>query len=153
MNEQEYAGFWIRVGASIIDSILILIIITPILMAIYGTNYWENDSLILGSWEVLLDYVFPAIAIIVFWIYKSATPGKIALKLTIVDAKTGGKISTGQCIGRYFSYYVSTLPLFLGLIWVAFDKRKQGWHDKLAGTVVIRNNLTESVKFEGTDKK
>ena len=153
MNEQEYAGFWIRVGASIIDSILILIIITPILMAIYGTNYWENDYLILGSWEVLLDYVFPAIAIIVFWIYKSATPGKIALKLTIVDAKTGGKMKTISLKGNYSSYYVSTLPLFLGLIWVAFDKRKQGWHDKLAGTVVIRNNLTESVKFEGTDKK
>ncbi len=41
-------------------------------------------------------------------------------------------------IGRYFGYYVSILPLMLGIIWVGIDKRKQGWHDKLAGTVVIR---------------
>ena len=51
-------------------------------------------------------------------------------------AATGGPLSVGQSIGRYFGYYVSTIPLLLGLIWVAFDSRKQGWHDKLAGTVV-----------------
>ena len=50
----------------------------------------------------------------------------------------GAKPSTGQLIGRYFGYYVSTIPLFLGFVWVAFDPRKQGWHDKLAGTVVVR---------------
>jgi len=60
------------------------------------------------------------------------------VRAKIVDARTGGKPSTGQLIGRYFGYYLSMIPLFLGFIWVAFDKRKQGWHDKLAGTVVIR---------------
>ncbi len=56
----------------------------------------------------------------------------------IVDAKTGQPASTGQLIGRYFAYIVSTLPLMLGFIWIAFDPRKQGWHDKLAGTIVVR---------------
>ena len=60
-------------------------------------------------------------------------------KLTIVDAKTGGKPSATQFIGRYLGYYVSMIPLFLGIIWVGIDKKKQGWHDKLSGTVVIRN--------------
>jgi uncharacterized RDD family membrane protein YckC len=55
-----------------------------------------------------------------------------------VDAKTGGKPSTGQFIGRYLCYYLSSLLLGLGFIWVAFDSRKQGWHDKLAGTLVVR---------------
>jgi uncharacterized RDD family membrane protein YckC len=54
------------------------------------------------------------------------------------DAKTLGKPSTGQLIGRYLAYYVSTLPLCLGFLWVAFDKRKQGWHDRIAGTLVIK---------------
>ena len=54
------------------------------------------------------------------------------------DAKTGGKPSTGQFIGRYLCYYLSSLLLGLGFIWVAFDSRKQGWHDKLAGTLVVR---------------
>lgn len=148
MNDQEYAGFWIRVGAAIIDSILVLIIIVPILTAIYGREYWMSDALIQGSWDVLFNYVLPAIAVIVFWIYRSATLGKMATRLTIVDARTGGKPTTGQCIGRYFAYYVSMIPLFLGFIWVGIDKRKQGWHDKLAGTVVIKNNRREPVAFE-----
>lgn len=148
MNEQEYAGFWIRTGASIIDSILILIIILPILTVIYGTNYWQSDSFIQGGWDVMFNYILPAIAVVIFWVYKSATPGKMATKLTIVDAKTGKKPSTGQFIGRYFGYYVSIIPLFLGIIWVGIDKRKQGWHDKLAGTVVIKDNKAEPVTFD-----
>jgi uncharacterized RDD family membrane protein YckC len=148
MDEQEYAGFWIRTGAAIIDTILILIIITPILTVVYGKDYWINESFSQGIWDVLLNYIVPAIAVIVFWVYKSATPGKMALRLKIVDAKTGEKPSTGQFIGRYLGYYVSMIPLFLGIIWVGIDKRKQGWHDKLAGTVVIRNNKKEPVRFE-----
>ena len=148
MNEQEYAGFWIRTGAVIIDTILVLIIILPTLTAIYGKDHWVSDSFIQGFWDMMFNFILPAIAVIFFWIYKSATPGKMATKLTIVDAKTGGKPSTGQFIGRYLGYYVSIIPFFLGFIWVGIDKRKQGWHDKLAGTVVIRSGQSEPVKFE-----
>ncbi|MGB5706749.1 MAG: RDD family protein [Arenicellales bacterium] len=140
MKEPNYAGFWIRTGAAIIDTILIVIVMLPLLTVGYGTGYWDSESLLHGFWDVLFNYLFPAIVVILFWTYKSATPGKILTKLTIVDAKTGAKPSTGQFIGRYLGYYISTIPFFLGLIWVAFDRRKQGWHDKLAGTVVIRNH-------------
>ena len=142
MNEQEYAGFWIRVGATLIDTVLMLILIAPILTAIYGTGYWMSESLVQGFWDLIVNYLLPAIIIIIFWVYKSATPGKMVTKLAIVDAKTGGKPSMGQFIIRYLGYYLSTIPLFLGIIWVGIDKRKQGWHDKIAGTVVIRNNAT-----------
>ena len=80
----------------------------------------------------------PAVVVMVFWAFRQATPGKMLLSLRIVDAATGGALSVGQCVGRYFAYVVSTLPLGLGFVWVAFDKRKQGWHDKLAGTVVVK---------------
>lgn len=148
MNEQEYAGFWIRTAAAIMDTILILIIVLPLLILIYGSDYWTSESFIVGLWDVVLNYVLPAIAVIVFWVYKSATPGKMATRLTIVDAKTGTKPSVAQFIARYLAYYVSILPLFLGIFWVGIDKRKQGWHDKLAGTVVLKNNA-EAVKFGG----
>ncbi|UCD32443.1 MAG: RDD family protein [Desulfobacterales bacterium] len=148
MNEPEYAGFWIRTGAAIIDTLLMLIIIFPVVTAIYGMEYWLMESFIQGFWDVMFNYILPAIAVILFWSYKSATPGKMVTKLTIVDAKTGGKPSTGQFIGRYLGYYVSIISLFLGIIWVGIDKRKQGWHDKLAGTVVIRSNISKPVKFE-----
>ena len=138
MGDIKYAGFWVRVGASLIDTVLMMIIIGPILTAIYGQEYWLGESAVSGFWDVLLNYLLPAVAVIIFWIYKSATPGKMAFKLTIVDAETGGKPSTGQLIGRYFAYYISAIPLLLGMIWVGFDKRKQGWHDKLTGTLVVK---------------
>lgn len=151
-GEVEWAGFWVRVGASLIDTILLLLIITPLLTSIYGVTYWLNDAWVKGVWDFVLSYLFPAVAALVFWIYKSATPGKMALGLTIVDARTGARPSTGQFIGRYLGYYVSAIPLCLGFIWVAFDRRKQGWHDKLAGTVVIRSRQSEPVRFEGSPR-
>ncbi|HET9865375.1 MAG TPA: RDD family protein, partial [Steroidobacteraceae bacterium] len=98
----------------------------------------ESDAMFAGTADVLLNYVLPAIAIILFWIARAATPGKMALSMKIVDADTLGPMSKGQAIGRYLSYYLSMFGLMLGFLWVAFDPRKQGWHDKLAGTVVIR---------------
>lgn len=137
-EEPVYVGFWARVGASIIDSILIMLVTMPLLIAVYGWAYFESTEFIKGPMELVISYLFPAIAVIVFWRYRSATPGKMAIKAKIVDAKSGGEPSTGQLVGRYCGYFVSMFPLFLGLIWVGLDKRKQGWHDKLAGTVVVK---------------
>lgn len=136
----EYAGFWIRVAASLIDTVLILIITFPLVYAIYGEDYFDPEltGLVAGPADFLITWVFPAVAVVLFWISRQATPGKLALSLRIVDADTGGRLSVGQSVIRYLGYYVSAIPLCLGLIWVAFDKRKQGWHDKLAHTLVIR---------------
>lgn len=149
-HDIEYAGFWIRVWASIIDTVLIAIITVPILLAIYGAQYFESEKIIEGPMDFLISWVLPAIAVITFWVYRAATPGKMAISSKIVDAQTGDKPSTGQFVGRYFAYSISLLPLGLGIFWVAFDKKKQGWHDKLAGTVVVRkkNSGPEPVAFE-----
>lgn len=150
-SELEYAGFWIRVWASVIDTILIAVILFPVLAAVYGSAYWSGGNLIQGPVDFLLSWVAPAIAVVLFWVTKQATPGKMAIAAQIVDAKTGGKATTGQLIGRYAGYFVAMIPLFLGLFWVAFDPRKQGWHDKLAGTVVVRKKAgaTQPVRFSG----
>jgi len=140
MENTNYAGFWIRLGASLIDILLMLIVVAIPLSFIYGEQYWLGEQLVYGVWDVLLNYVLPIFATIWFWLRFLATPGKMLTKLKVVDAKTGGKMSLGQAIGRYFAYLVAMLPLFLGFIWIGFDKKKQGWHDKLAGTVVIRDN-------------
>lgn len=137
-SEFEYVGFWARVGASIIDTILILLIAIPLMLAFHGEAYWTDTSFIKGPVGFLVEWVLPSVAVIAFWLTKQATPGKMAVSAKIVDAETGNEPSTGQLIGRYLGYFVSMLPLFLGIVWVAFDRRKQGWHDKLAGTVVIR---------------
>jgi len=139
MNDDtiKYAGFWIRVAASMIDSLLIVAITLPIVYNIYGAAYFESTALFAGPANFVITWVFPAVAVILFWVYRSATPGKMLLGLTIVDANTGGKPTTAQFVLRYVGYFVATIPLLLGIIWVAFDARKQGWHDKMANTVVI----------------
>jgi uncharacterized RDD family membrane protein YckC len=150
--EFEYAGFWIRTGAALIDTVLILAVTYPILYAIYGADYFDDQKkgLLAGPADFLLTWVAPAVAVVLFWLRKQGTPGKLVLSLRIVDAQTGRALTVGQSIGRYLGYFVSMIPFGLGLIWVGIDSRKQGWHDKLAKTVVIRAKGagTQPVTFE-----
>jgi uncharacterized RDD family membrane protein YckC len=136
-EDRPYVGFWNRTAAALIDSALLLLVTLPIQQAISGAGSWSSVQGPAGVWDLVVGYVLPAVAILVFWKYRSATPGKMFMSAEIVDAATGGKPGTRQLVIRYLGYYVSTLPLLLGLIWVAFDPRKQGWHDKLAGTLVV----------------
>lgn len=122
--------------ASVIDMLIMLIVVVPLLLAIYGRAYLQQMGLA-GFWDFVIQVVLPAVATVLFWKYRGATPGKMAISARIVDATTGGPPSTARLIGRYFGYIVSTLPLFLGFIWIAIDRRKQGFHDKLANTVVV----------------
>lgn len=147
----EYVGFWARVGASIIDTILILLITAPITIKIYGQySAVAGGPMIRGPGDVLVNYVLPAILVIGLWIKFGATPGKMALSAKIVDAKTGRSPSTQQLIIRYLGYIVSMIPLGLGLFWVGFDRKKQGWHDKMASTVVVRPKGDAEVRFKDT---
>ena len=139
MEDVKYAGFWIRLGAVLIDLMVMGVVLYIPSTVIYGSEYWVGDQFFYGFWDLMFSYVLPLVGTIWFWLRFSGTPGKMVLKLKIVDAGTGNKLTFGQAIGRYFAYILSAIPFFLGYIWVGFDKRKQGWHDKLAGTVVIRN--------------
>lgn len=151
-DDYEYVGFWIRFAASMIDTALVLCVTTPLLAKIYGWGYFlgETPGLIAGPADLLISWVLPAVAIIAFWLARQATPGKMVFKAKVVDARTGGRLTLGQSLVRYLGYFVSTIPLGLGLIWVGIDAKKQGWHDKLARTVVIRAKPreTESVRFD-----
>lgn len=140
-RDVEYVGFWARVLAALIDTVWMLLIIVPVIWWAYGADYialMVDTNFFVGPVDLLAQYVFPAVAVVIFWLTRSATPGKMVIGAIVVDAVTLGKLGTGQAILRYLGYYVSTIPLLLGLIWVGFDSRKQGWHDKIAGTLVIR---------------
>jgi uncharacterized RDD family membrane protein YckC len=88
--------------------------------------------------SMIVQLLLPAILIVGFWMWKATTPGKMVVSAKIVDAKTLGEPSTGQLIVRYVGYFISAFVFGLGFLWVAFDKRKQGWHDKIAGTLVVK---------------
>ena len=152
-HELEYVGFWVRVGALLIDHLLLMTIIAPIVTIYYGKSYWGGAGFgVQGPLDFILSHVFPAVVIVAFWTWKQATPGKMAVSAKIVDARTGNVPSMKQYIGRYLAYCIAMLPLLAGIIWIAFDQRKQGWHDKLAGTVVVRtaNRHPQKVTFGGS---
>jgi uncharacterized RDD family membrane protein YckC len=145
-GEPRFVGFWLRFVAFIVDSIWTTIVVGLIVLVVLGQPDLDMDavardpagSLAALSGRLLVDLVVIGAAFLLFWIFRSATPGKMILSAVIVDAKTLGKPSVGQFVVRYLGYFVSIFGLMLGFLWIAFDKRKQGWHDKLAGTVVIR---------------
>ena len=138
-KQPEYVGFWKRLLAFVIDMLIILVITVPLLLAIYGREYLElaQQGGFAGFWDFMIQVVLPTIAVILLWKYRGATPGKMAISARIVDAKTGGTPSTGRLVARYFGYIASMLPFFIGFLWIAFDRRKQGFHDKIAGTLVV----------------
>jgi uncharacterized RDD family membrane protein YckC len=101
----EFVGFWARVRGSPIDTFVILIITAPLLMMVYGRNYFALTGALQGPADFLISYLLPAVIVIVFWSTKNATPGKTAIGAKIVDARTGEAPGLGQYIGRYFGYF------------------------------------------------
>lgn len=137
-----YAGFWVRSFAWIFDILITLCLMLPVLLAVYGTSYFWHMSTSQGYWDFIIRNFLPVIYVLLFWSYKQATPGKMLLKTVIVDARTGGRPTTKQFVIRYLGYFLSAAAVGLGFFWVIWDKKKQGWHDKLAGTVVLRKKST-----------
>ncbi len=138
LTELEYAGFCLRLAACIIDSILVCIMTMPMLLSVYRKGYWSSPHWIAGPADFLISWVLPTVLTVVCWRLWQATPGKMAIAARVVDARTGGNPTLNQLVIRALGYFLSTLVFGLGFVWVAFDLRKQRWHDKLANTVVIR---------------
>jgi len=124
-----YAGFWVRTAASLIDSVLLLLITAPLPLLMFIV---PSETAVL-----VLSTLVSALLVILFWRWKQGTPGKLLLRLRIVDAHSGGEPCLRQWCLRYVGYVLSSVPLLLGFFWVLWDPRCQGWHDKLAGTVVV----------------
>ena len=101
-----------------------------------GTCTSTPNYLLLAN--TLPGFVMAAPYLVLTWWLFGGTPGQRLLGLTVVDATTGMRISLRQSIGRFFGYLLSVWVIFLGLIWVGLDTYKQGWHDKLAHTYVLR---------------
>jgi uncharacterized RDD family membrane protein YckC len=144
----EYVGFWPRLGASIIDILLQLVVTLPLTFIVYGRFFAAPGQFFSGFADFVINYMLPATAVIAFWVYLGATPGKMAMSAQIVDADSGERLTPGQSVIRYLGYIVSAIPFGVGFLWVAFDRKKQGWHDKMANSVVVRPSGKEPVRFD-----
>ena len=131
---------WLR--NSFVYLIILVAIIAPIEIAIFGRGYlvlaMQGKTLAVDIWVQL---ILPLVAAILLWRYRSATPGLMLMSARIVDAATLAPASMRKLVIRavvLLVMWIVIIPL-VGVLWIAFDKRKQGWHDKLAGTVVIQD--------------
>lgn len=120
------AGFGVRLGAYLIDIVIMLGPTGLIQFALGMPLGW------------LISVVVNALYYVYFWSNHGATPGKMMLGLRVVSAEHGGLIDPATAILRYVGYIVSSIPLCLGFFWVIWDGNKQGWHDKIAKTRVVR---------------
>lgn len=135
----EYVGFWPRVLAGLIDGVVTSLVMLPPMYVLFGPVVFGSDpDYRPGVLYTIVSLIGPAAIVFLFWIKKAATPGKMLINTKIIDATTGAKPSIRQWLIRYFGYLVATLPLGLGLMAVGWDVRKQGWHDKMANTLVIK---------------
>ena len=134
-GEKHYGGFWIRMLGYLLDGIILGIITKILHVGGYSYSY-GHMSLNYGmqGWAFLINLAY----FVGFWVWKSATPGFMALGIKITD-KDGKNITVTQSFIRYFSMILSAIPFFLGFIWIGFEKEKRGWHDFLAKTWVVYN--------------
>jgi len=141
----QYAGFWLRFFAFIIDQVLLGVVITPFTWGLVGgAMFMRGDPAEIG---LMMGRILrlTMISIVIKWLYyalmesssKQATIGKLALGLKVTDLYLH-PIDFGRASGRYFGKFLSGILLCIGYIMAGFTARKQALHDILAGTLVIR---------------
>ena len=117
---ESFVGFLPRLGAYLIDAV-ILIVASFILGVVHLTA--------LGTLVSIAYFVY-------FWSTTGQTVGMMALKIRVARID-GQPLSIGTGILRYVGLFISFLVIFLGVLWIIWDPKKQGWHDKIASTVVV----------------
>lgn len=152
-TQATYAGFWIRLVARLIDGLIIgipfaiLFGIFAVIGGVFANNASSSDqnaqgasAAIFGGTFILL-YLIALVVQVGYWIYfwgtSGSTLGMRLLRLRVVDANTGGPIGYSRALVRFLMTIVNSWACYIGWIWVAFDPRKQGWHDKVANSVVL----------------
>lgn len=157
-----YAGFWRRVVAFIIDSIVISIPTTAITMPIIFskmknfmvlTTQQPNASDAIGAMMEFYGFVMLAniVGVLIFWLYyalmesskKQATLGKMAMGIKVVG-ENGGRITFARATGRTFAKYISYAILYFGTYMAGFTKKRQALHDIMATTYVVDNSFEQN---------
>jgi uncharacterized RDD family membrane protein YckC len=126
------AGFWVRFFAIFIDGLGVGIV-SNIISGVMGADPMSTSS---SSINTLLGVLY-------FCYFWSAQGGGQTLGMRVLNIKVirtdGSSLTILQAFIRYVGLFVSIVCLFIGVIWAAFDANKQGWHDKIAGTYVVRS--------------
>ena len=157
MNEQEphYAGFWRRNAAYVIDYFVIAIFLLILLLSVVALGFWLGLHNHLGvidqvdQLEIWINIIL-GLSLLLYFAgmessAKQATLGKMAAGLVVTDLQAE-RITFLRAIGRNLAKILSALVLGIGFLMVAFTKRKRGLHDKVAGTLVVKQNKSRLLK-------
>ena len=141
----QYAGFTTRLVGWIIDDLILasIIVVMTAMVGIIQNSLPLNDllglqaeaELIIAGFLVVLVVTIPPLYFISFWMLAGQTPGKRLMGVRVVRTD-GERVKFWNCVRRLIGYWVSAI-LFLGYLWVLVDNRRQGFHDKIAGTFVV----------------
>jgi uncharacterized RDD family membrane protein YckC len=141
-----YGGFWIRLAAALVDGIIVgialfvVFFVIGLIAGIAGMATGLRPTTSGGSVNLVANLIYYILYVgyfIYFW-GMGQTPAMRWFGLQVVDATTGTPIGFVRAGLRYVGYVISLVVCSVGLIWAAFDPRKQGWHDHIARTVVVR---------------
>jgi uncharacterized RDD family membrane protein YckC len=139
-----YAGFVSRLFAFVLDVIILVVGITLITWLITFLDLVFNLENIVGG-DTLVVIVTTVLTFVVyvgyplfFWTFTGQTPGMLLMGLRVVTID-GQYLSLGRSILRLIGYVIAAIPFFLGFFWILIDDRRQGWHDKIAGSCVVYN--------------
>ena len=154
-------GFGRRLLATFIDGLLLgfftfllTLVLGFIAMFLGMFTYNPNEPLPIDRLIVLSAAILSLLYYVGAWTKSGQTLGKTMVGLRIVNTN-GTPISGGKAFLRYIGYIISGMLFSLGFLWLAFDSKRQGWHDKIAGTVVIysdsRFSPEDSVAFVPSD--
>ena len=133
------AGFWRRFGAAFIDGLVGYGVPYLVLFLLFNETA-ASGLAFLGS--------------IVYITYFEGSPsgqgvGKKLLGIRVIDFTTGGSIGYGRALLRWVGRILSSLPLYLGYLWMLWDKEKQTWHDKIANCVVVPTDAYPVTSWPG----
>jgi len=142
----RYAGFWRRVAASLLDS---LVILAALLAAVVAMS-------LAGVAERTLKIVYTSLSWIGAWLYyalmhssaQQATVGKRAIGIKVTDL-LGERIGFGRATGRHIATFLSALTLFIGFAMAGFTARRQALHDMVAGTLVVSKDASPAAIVAG----
>jgi uncharacterized RDD family membrane protein YckC len=138
-----YAGNGARFIAYVVDACILgaiyafVFLVFTLIAAAAASN--DNSAIAGVSMAVAFAGAFLMYLVYLpwFWAHGGQTPGMKVLRVRVVREVDGGPLGVGQAYIRLVGFWVSGAVFYLGLIWILFDGRRQGWHDKIAGTVVI----------------
>jgi len=151
MADKRFGGFWRRLFAFFIDKIILyLVSLVLLLVGLLALELGGHTlGLVFSSGTIPRGMgLFPVLYIVTIIVTATAyftwfhgatgqTPGKMLLGLRVIQT-SGDQMTFGLAFLRYVGYLISCLFFLLGFLWIAFDRKKQGWHDKIAATLVVR---------------